>query len=80
VAQAVLPVSNAASAPGKFCSILPISVHARLARQLKSRRQNANKSEALQMAGVDLASPEPVERAFAVLSGLVDRLEKLIVG
>lgn len=32
------------------------------------------------MAGVDLASPEPVERAFAVLSGLVDRLEKLIVG
>jgi oligoendopeptidase F len=33
--------------------------------------------EALQMAGVDLTSPEPVEKAFAVLSGLVDRLEKL---
>ena len=33
--------------------------------------------DALQMAGVDLTSTEPVERAFAVLAGLVDRLEKL---
>jgi oligoendopeptidase F len=33
--------------------------------------------DALQMAGVDLTSPEPVEKAFAILSGLVDRLEKL---
>ena len=33
--------------------------------------------DALQLAGVDLTSPEPVEKAFAVLSGLVDRLEKL---
>jgi oligoendopeptidase F len=33
--------------------------------------------DALQMAGVDLTSPEPVEKAFGVLSGLVDRLEKL---
>ena len=33
--------------------------------------------DALQMAGVDLTSPEPVESAFAVLAGLVDRLEKL---
>jgi len=33
--------------------------------------------DALQMAGVDLTSPEPVEKAFAVLAGLVDRLEKL---
>jgi oligoendopeptidase F len=33
--------------------------------------------DALHMAGVDLTSPEPVEKAFAVLSGLVDRLEKL---
>jgi oligoendopeptidase F len=33
--------------------------------------------DALQMAGVDLTSPEPVEKAFEVLSGLVDRLEKL---
>jgi oligoendopeptidase F len=33
--------------------------------------------EALQMAGVDLTSPEPVEKAFTVLVGLVDRLEKL---
>jgi oligoendopeptidase F len=33
--------------------------------------------EALQEAGVDLASPEPLERTFAVLAGMVDRLEKL---
>jgi oligoendopeptidase F len=33
--------------------------------------------DALQMAGVDLTSTEPVEQAFAVLAGLVDRLEKL---
>ncbi len=34
--------------------------------------------QALQMAGVDLTDPEPVERAFAVLASLVDRLEKLL--
>lgn len=34
--------------------------------------------DALRMAGVDLASPEPVERAFAVLAGLVERLETLL--
>jgi oligoendopeptidase F len=33
--------------------------------------------EALQKAGVDLTSPEPVEKAFGVLSGLVDKLEQL---
>jgi oligoendopeptidase F len=33
--------------------------------------------DALKQAGVDLTSPEPVESAFAVLAGLVDRLEKL---
>ncbi len=33
--------------------------------------------EALALAGVDLADPAPVERAFAVLAGLVDRLEEL---
>jgi len=33
--------------------------------------------DALQVAGVDLTSPEPVEKAFTVLTGLVDRLEKL---
>jgi oligoendopeptidase F len=32
--------------------------------------------DALTLAGVDLASPEPVERAFEVLAGLVDRLER----
>jgi oligoendopeptidase F len=31
----------------------------------------------LRAAGVDLASPEPVEEAFAVLTSLVDRLEAL---
>ena len=33
--------------------------------------------DALQMAGVDLTSTEPVDKAFVVLKGLVDRLEKL---
>lgn len=34
--------------------------------------------EALRQAGVDLSQPEPVEQAFTVLAGLVDRLEILI--
>lgn len=34
--------------------------------------------DALRMAGVDMASPEPVERAFEVLAGYVDRLEALL--
>jgi oligoendopeptidase F len=34
--------------------------------------------EALKLAGVDLASPAPVEKAFDVLSGLVERLERLV--
>ena len=33
--------------------------------------------DALKLAGVDLTSPEPVEKAFEVLSGLVDRLEHI---
>ena len=33
--------------------------------------------DALRSAGVDLTSPEPVEKAFEVLAGLVDRLETL---
>jgi oligoendopeptidase F len=33
--------------------------------------------DALQQAGVDLTSPKPVEKAFAVLAGLVDRLEQI---
>ncbi len=32
----------------------------------------------LKRAGVDLTSPEPVEQAFGVLAGLVDRLEQLV--
>jgi oligoendopeptidase F len=34
--------------------------------------------DALKLAGVDLAAPEPVDRAFADLGSLVDRLETLI--
>ncbi|MBI3944111.1 MAG: oligoendopeptidase F [Chloroflexi bacterium] len=34
--------------------------------------------EALKMAGVDLTTPEPVEKAFAVLAQMVDRLEALV--
>ncbi len=33
--------------------------------------------DALKMAGVDLTKPEPIEKAFGVLEGYVDRLEKL---
>jgi oligoendopeptidase F len=33
--------------------------------------------DALKLAGVDMASPEPVEKTFAVLAQIVDRLEKL---
>jgi oligoendopeptidase F len=34
--------------------------------------------ETLQLAGVDMTTPEPVEAAFGVLAGLVDRLEGLV--
>ncbi len=34
--------------------------------------------DALKLAGVDLSKPDAIEETFAVLSGLVDRLEKLI--
>ncbi len=34
--------------------------------------------EALQIAGVDMTSPAPVETTFGVLAGYVDRLEDLI--
>ena len=34
--------------------------------------------DALKIAGVDLTKPEPVEAAFEVLAGLVDRLETLM--
>ncbi|MDA0241818.1 MAG: oligoendopeptidase F [Chloroflexi bacterium] len=34
--------------------------------------------DVLKMAGVDMASPEPVEATFAVLGEMVDRLEKLV--
>jgi oligoendopeptidase F len=34
--------------------------------------------ETLALAGVDMTSPEPVEKTFGVLAGLVDRLEELV--
>jgi oligoendopeptidase F len=34
--------------------------------------------DALNLAGVDLTTPEPVQRAFTVLATMVDRLEQLI--
>ncbi len=34
--------------------------------------------DALKAAGVDMTSPEPVNKAFEVMAGYVDRLEKLI--
>lgn len=34
--------------------------------------------DALKLAGVDMLSPEPVERAFSVLGEYVDRLEQLV--
>jgi oligoendopeptidase F len=34
--------------------------------------------EVLRKAGVDLASPQPVEETFAVMAEYVDRLEKLL--
>lgn len=33
--------------------------------------------DALKIAGVDMTTPEPVEKAFAILAGYVDRLEAL---
>jgi oligoendopeptidase F len=34
--------------------------------------------DALRMAGVDMSTPEPVEKTFAVLARLVDQLEELV--
>ena len=34
--------------------------------------------DALQQAGVDLRNPEPVEKAFAAMADIVDRLEALV--
>lgn len=34
--------------------------------------------DALQLAGVDMATPAPVETTFAILAGYVDRLEQLL--
>jgi oligoendopeptidase F len=34
--------------------------------------------DALNMAGIDMTTPEPMDRAFKVLEGFVDRFEKLV--
>jgi oligoendopeptidase F len=34
--------------------------------------------DTLQLAGLDMRSPEPVERAFGVLADFVDRLDRLV--
>jgi len=34
--------------------------------------------EALKLAGVDMTTPEPIERAFGYLAGVVDRLARLL--
>jgi len=34
--------------------------------------------DALKLAGIDMASPEPIQRAFGVLAGMVDKLEELV--
>jgi len=34
--------------------------------------------DALRLAGIDMRSPEPVERAFDMLEGFVDRLDRLV--
>jgi len=34
--------------------------------------------DALKMAGVDLSSPEPVERSFQILADLIERLDQLV--
>ncbi|HEU5431726.1 MAG TPA: hypothetical protein VFU81_08690, partial [Thermomicrobiales bacterium] len=36
--------------------------------------------EGLRDAGIDMRSPEPIQRAFDLLAGYVDRLEALVEG
>jgi len=36
--------------------------------------------DALDLAGIDLRSPEPIEQAFQVLEEMIDRLERLTAG
>ena len=48
--------------------------------ELPQGRRLALPVDALKLAGVDLTTPAPVEAAFEVLAGLVDRLEKLVGG
>jgi oligoendopeptidase F len=46
-------------------------------RQFLSAGASKYPADAVKLAGVDLTRPGPIEEAFAVLTGLVDRLEKL---
>ena len=47
-------------------------------RQFLKAGSSLDPIDALKLAGVDMASPEPVEKTFAVLADYVDRLEKLV--
>ena len=51
---------------------------ARALPQFPPRRRISDSIVGLRQAGVDMSSPEPIERAFAILSGYVDRLEALV--
>jgi len=46
-------------------------------RRFLSTGSSKYPADAVKLAGVDLTKPEPIEEAFAVLTGLVDKLEKL---
>jgi oligoendopeptidase F len=47
-------------------------------RRLISLGSSVYPLDALTEAGVDLTTPEPLERAFATLAGLLDELEALV--
>lgn len=51
-----------------------------VARYLNFLRAGGSKDQiaALSDAGIDMSSKEPIERAFSILSGYVDRLESLV--
>ena len=67
------------SAANALCRRILIGVPGTAGQYLEFLRAGSSlyPLDALKRAGVDLSQPEPVEQAFAVLSGLVDRLESL---
>jgi len=69
-------ISGAHSLAGRILDGVPGSAQAYL--QFLSSGSSLYPVDVLKRAGVDLTTPEPVERTFATLSQIVDRLEKLI--